>query len=324
VRPPQSFERFSGRYCAGRDHDKLCADAGDIISAVQPPPFNPTAIARPWGRPVTRFPGQLRLHRALDELGWTGVIDEFNEAARQPNQSLPEPILITTNGIILAGIGRWRAAVFDGRQELNCIEYSLGDDEALRFILTHYGIRRGWNPYVRIFLALTWELSFQEKARDNMRAGGKLKGSANLPKAEHIDVRHEIARAAGVGTRNVSHVKTILKAAHPRLREALRDGMLTINRAVQLCKLPRAEQLEQFIRYSEERATNKVIRRTMARPKEEKISPNVVTVLDTLQNEEARRPGSVAVRIGRQKRTVVVIGQDLFAGFYSQKEPKLI
>ena len=74
------------------------------------------------GRPVTRLPGQLRLHPALDELGWIGVTDEFNEAAGLTNQSLPEPILITTNGTILAGIGCWRAAVFDGQQELNCIE----------------------------------------------------------------------------------------------------------------------------------------------------------------------------------------------------------
>jgi hypothetical protein len=74
------------------------------------------------GRPVTGFPGQLRLHPALDELGWIGVTDEFNEAAGLTNQSLPEPILITTNGTILAGIGCWRAAVFDGQQELNCIE----------------------------------------------------------------------------------------------------------------------------------------------------------------------------------------------------------
>ncbi len=44
--------------------------------------------------------------------------------------------------------------------------------------------------------------------------------------------------------------------------------MLKINRAIQFCKLPRAEQLEQFIRYSEDRATNKVIRRSVAQPKE--------------------------------------------------------
>jgi hypothetical protein len=107
------------------------------------------------------------------------------------------------------------------------------------------------------------------------------------------------------------------------LKEALRDGTLTINRAIQFCKLPRAEQLEQFIRYSEERATNKVIRQSIARPKEDKTSLDVVAVLDALQQQEARQPGSVAVRVGRHKRTVVLIGQDLCVEPRSQKELKL-
>jgi hypothetical protein len=156
-----------------------------------------------------------------------------------------------------------------------------------------------------------------------MSTGGKYKGSANLPEAQQMDVRQELARVAGVGARNVSNVRTILQTAHPRLIDALRDGTLTINRTIQLCKLPRAEQFEQFIRYSEERATNKVIRRSIARPKEEKINPDVVTVLDALQQREGRQPGSVEVRVGRQQRTVVLIGQDLLTGPHSERELKL-
>ncbi len=76
-----------------------------VISAV-PPPFNPSGMSPLEGRPVVRSPEQLRLHRALHELGWTAVVDELNDAARLKNQSLPEPILITTKGTILAGFGR--------------------------------------------------------------------------------------------------------------------------------------------------------------------------------------------------------------------------
>ncbi len=278
------------------------------------PTLNTTLVKRLEGRPVVRLPEQLRLHRALNELGWTGPIEEFNEAARLNTRSLREPILIARDGTLLAGIGRWRLALFEGRQEIHCIEYVLTEEESLEFILTYHQPRNGWNAFVRTCLALTLEPSLQQKARDNMRAGGKYKGSANLPEGQRIDVLQEIARAAGVCARNVSNVKTILEVSHPRLLEALRDGTLTINRATQFCKLPRAEQLEQFIRYSEERATNKVIRRSIGRPKEEKIGPDVVTVLDALQHQEARRPGSVAVRVGRHKRTVVLIGQDLLTG----------
>jgi hypothetical protein len=298
------------------------SDSLKIMSASLPI-LTPSLIRRLEERPVVCSPEQLRLHRALEELGWTGGINEFNNAVRLTNPFVTEPILITANGTILAGFGRWRAAVFDGRPEINCIEYPISEDESLPFILTHHQTRCGWNDFVRIRLALTLKPSFQRRALDNMRAGGKHKGSANLPDVQRIDVRQEIANVAAVCPRNVGNVETILKVAHPRLIEALRNSTLKISRAIQFCKLPKAEQLEQFIRYNEERATNKVIRQSIVRPKEAKISPDVVTVLDALQQREARQPGSVAVRVGRHKRTVVLIGQDLLAGLLSQKELKL-
>ncbi len=310
----------------GQISASICSSSAvKVISAVprSAQSFNPTVISRLEGRPVVRSPKQLQLHPALQEIGWTGVIDEFNDAARNKDQSVPVPILITTNGTILGGIGRWQSALFDDRREINCFEYSLTEEEALQFIISHHQPQSGWNKYVRICLALKLEPYFQQKALDNMRAGGKYKGSVNLPEVQHIDVREEIARVAGVGARNVSNVKTIREMAHPRLKEALRERTLSINRATQLCKLPRDEQLEHFIRYIEERATNKVIRQSIARPKEEKISPDVLTVLDALQRQEARKPGSVALRVGRHKRTVVHIGQDLIDGPYSQKELNL-
>ena len=280
-------------------------------------------MSRLDGRPVVRSPEQLRLHRALEELGWTCVIGEFNDAARLTNTSITEPILITTNGTILAGFGRWRLALFQGRQEIDCIEYPFSEDESLQFIISHHQPQRGWNAFVRIRLVLTLEPYFQQKALDNMRAGGKYKGLANLPEAQHIDVRKEIADAAGAGARNVCNVKKILQTAHPGLIEALRDGALTINGAVQFCKLPQAEQLEQFIRYMEERAINKVIRRSITRPKEEKTCPDAATVLDALQFREAQQPGSVVVRVGWLQRTVVLVGQDLLTGRYPQEELEL-
>jgi hypothetical protein len=225
--------------------------ASEAMSGV-PPPFNPTVMSRREARPVVRSPKQLRQHRVLEEIGWTGAIDEFNAAARLKEQSVPEPILITTNGTILAGFGRWRSALFDDRHEINCIEYPLGDDEALQFIIRHHQTQRGWNAFVRIRLALTLEPHFQHRALANMRAGGKYKGLASLPDVQRIDVRQEIAGVAGVGARNVSNVKAVIETAHPRMIEALGNGTLTINRAIQFCNLPRAEQLEQFIRYSEE------------------------------------------------------------------------
>jgi hypothetical protein len=293
-----------------------------IISPISPS-CDPTLLSQPGARPVVRCPGQLRLHHALLEIGWTGVIDDLNDAARLKNQSMTEPILVTPNGTILAGFGRWQLAVVEGRREIHCIEYALGEDESIRFILSYHQSKRGWNAFVGIRLALTQEPSLQQAALDNMRAGGKYKGWANLPEVQRIDVRQEIATAAGVGARNVSNVKTILKVAHPRVIEALTEGSLTINRAIQFCKLLRAEQLEQFTRYITERATSKVIRQSVNQSQCEKTKTDLDTVLDVLRQQEARQPGSVAIRLGRHKQSVVLIGQDLLTGPLSRKELKL-
>jgi hypothetical protein len=306
---------------AGRDFASVRSlGTVEVVSAVPPQPFNPTAMSELVGRSVVRSPEQLRLHRALEGIGWTGVVDEFNDAARRKNPSVPEPILITTTGTILAGFGSWRLAVSEGCHQISCIEYELSENNSLQFILTHHQTRHGWNAFVRICLALALESDLQQKALDNMRDGGKYKGLANLPDVQRIDVRQEVADAAAVGARNVANVKTLLKLAHPRLMEALRDGTLTIYGAMQLCKLPRGEQLEQFIRYSEERATRKVIRQAVSRPKREKTNPNLSAVLETLRQQETRHPGSVVVQVGRFQRTLILIGRDLLAEAHSERK----
>jgi hypothetical protein len=289
--------------------------------------FAPTSDSRSitplQGHPVIRAPGELRLHSALDELSSTNATSEFNDALQLPTPSLTEPILITTNGTILAGTGRWRLAILNGTHKLNCIEYPLTEDQSLQFILTYHQTRRGWNAFIRICLALKLKKYFQERALDNMRAGGRHKGSANLPEAQHIDVRQEIANTANVCPRYVSYVGQILQNSHPRMIGALQEGTVSINWALQFCKLPKAKQLEEVIRYSEERATNKVIRQCIPQPKEKLAKLDVAAVLEALQHQEARQPGSVAVRVGRHKRTVVLIGEDLSGGQHSQRELKL-
>jgi hypothetical protein len=89
-------------------------------------------------------------HRALEEFGWTGEIEEFNQAARLNHLSVTDPILITTSGTILSGFGRWQSAVFNGLFEINCIEYPFNEDESLQFILTNHQTRSGWNDFVCI------------------------------------------------------------------------------------------------------------------------------------------------------------------------------
>jgi len=274
------------------------------------------------GQPVLCPAERLRLHPIVEELGCL-VLDEANDAAQLNKQTVCEPILITTNGTILAGFGRWRIAMVQGSQTLHCIEYPITEKESLEFILRYHQSRCTWNAFVRICMALTLESSLQEKALQNMSAGGKYKGLADLPNAQRVDVRQEIARIAGVGARNVSNVKTILQAAHPQLIEALRDGALSINYAIHLCKLPKGKQFEQFASDREEKTISKMISRAILQPKKGEFSQNLSEVLCALQKEEERQPGSVVLRRSDLQVSVVLIGKGLASG-QAQRELKLI
>ena len=141
-----------------------------------------------------------------------------------------------------------------------------------------------------------------------MRTGGKYKGLADLPKAQHIDVRHELARAAGVGGRNVSKVKAILKTAHPTTITALRNGRLSINRAAELSKLGKTQQLAALTQDCCDRLCNMPIRETL----QVSTKPlDAAALLGLLQQQEAREPGSVVVKVSKSARTTILIGQDV-------------
>jgi hypothetical protein len=286
-------------------------------SQVQPF-FQKTA---PNGRPAVRSPGDLRLHPALAGLGTIDVLQELNGAARLKSQAALEPILITPTGIVLAGFGSWRLALSRGWPHVHCIEYPLSDDEALRFMLGSGRTRGGWNAFVRICLALMLESSFQQQALENQRAGGKHKGSAKLPEAHRLDVRREIADAAGVGARNVSKVKAILGCAHPKLKEGLLSGTLSIHRAFQWSALSKSQQAAAFANYQWHRTTGKVIRRTLGAPKKEQpVILDALSVLRALQIQEEAQPGSVLVRMGCLQHTVVLLGRGELSGSPVSKE----
>lgn len=156
-----------------------------------------------------------------------------------------------------------------------------------------------------------------------MQDGGRYKGSAKLPNPQHIDVRREIAEIAGVGARNVSNVKIILKAAHPRLLSALRDGSLTINKAMGFCKMPLANQLDAFVQLEEERAIDGEIRRALTRNRKPEPFPDTASILNALQQCESQFPGSVLVKRSRSGRMVVSASDDVLKQINSQQELSL-
>jgi hypothetical protein len=257
---------------------------------------------------AVRSPGTLHLHPAFKDLNLSGWL--INSELEGKPQDVHEPILITNQDILLAGFAEWHAAVCTGQGEIVCIEFELSADEALQLILTLHRPRAAWNDFTRTELALEQEPYFQSKAVANQIAGGTHKGLANLPKAQHVDVREKIADLAGVCSRTVGNVKTILKNSHPSLIEALHNGTITIKGALEVCKFETTRQVEELARFLATRSNNKVNCMYIDKLHVEQLSADLSGFFAKLQQFEATKPGSVEVRSGAGKKTVIIVGKE--------------
>lgn len=271
------------------------------------------------GRIVVRTPDELRVHPTFEEIGLGASLSELHESA---SGAVEEPLYTTSSGLILSGFERWRLAVLRHTTNIECVEYGLTEDDALQFMLDLQKRRKHWNAFVRIRLALKLESIFQQRALTNMQKGGKCKGLAMLPKADHIDVRQQIAMLAGVGSRNVGKVKEILDKAHPRLKDELLIGTISINRAHQLCKLPRATQLERFTEECCDKVISQVRERVLA-TQWDKQTYSVATILNSLQQQELERPGSVVIQVSQRRGSVILLGEDMRAALLQQRARSL-
>lgn len=204
---------------------------------------------------VVRSAKALRLPPAFIQLNLAEWLINSESQGKLPG--IREPILVNDSGVLISGFASWHAAVSAGQAEIDCIEFAVNDDEALQLVLTFHRPKPGWNAFTRTELALQEEPYFQSRALANQQAGGKLKALANLPKAEHIDVRQGIANLAGVCARNVDKVRAILKKGHPQLIEALHNGTVKINRALELCNLQKSEQIVALANFLRERSSSK-------------------------------------------------------------------
>jgi hypothetical protein len=274
-------------------------------------------LRRLEGRPVLRLPEQLRLHPVLEEFDFLAA-EDLNNSAELKRLAIPEPIVITTNGTILAGFGAWRLANLEREEAVHCIEYAIGEEEILPFILRYHQPRRAWNAFARISVARRLKFDLQQRALDNMRVGGKYKGSTNLPKADRIDVRQKIATLAGTGTGNVTKVEAILDNAHPNIVVALQNGLLSIHQAWKWCKLSKTQQKEEFARHEEEYTRRKILREFSVGESSTSLDP--VQVIEALQHKESLEPGSITIRTSLSKRTTIVLGEDLLGAMDAQRE----
>ena len=213
----------------------------------------------PEGRLVDRAPEQLRPHPV-----YLDVCDPIatGKTPHSPAGSTPviAPLLTTRDGLILDGHTRWQLAARGGQPSVACIEYDIGSEAALLLMLDKHRYTDRLNAFCRTVMALALEPHWRARARERQRQGGTEKLSSTLTKASAIDVRAELARAAGVGAGNVTKVKQLLETTIPAVRDALRAGEILIHRAWQWRHLAPDQQNARLDQYRHRKDIHHTIR----------------------------------------------------------------
>jgi hypothetical protein len=258
--------------------------------------FSPFLGMSSPGQFVTCRVNQLRPHPSYLRHQLTVPAAELSALAEHGEEAFREPLVITRDRFVIEGYALLELARRQRRPTLLCIEFDMNETEGLQRLLWKSRRSNGLNAFSRILLALDLEPGLKENARSNQQAGGQHKGSSKLTKAESVDVRSNVARAAGVCTGNVTKVTQIMKTADSKLREALGSGQIRIHRAWQWRQLSPKGQLRELELYLSQKATNRVIRRLIKRhvAKRLPIPPTQPNLGDLLKCRPLHETGELA------------------------------
>jgi len=175
------------------------------------------------------------------------------------------PLIVTSSGIVIDGYARLEVARLQGRAIVECVEYDISEEEALRRLLLCHRPSPGLVPFSRIAMARDLAKSFKEKALQHQQAGGKSKGSSKLTEAQKVEVRKELAAAAGVSVGTLSHALEVLKTGDQEIVRALCNGEIKIDRAWRWSKESRVCQCENLKLYRRHRGMERVAEKLVAR-----------------------------------------------------------
>jgi hypothetical protein len=262
------------------------------------------------GQFVTCHVADLRFHPSYVRNGLTVSACQLSALIELGDLAFLNPIVITRDRFVIDGYALLELARRQGRATLLCIELNLSEAEGLQWLLWKSRKSNALNAFSRILLALDLQPGLREKARSNQRAGGQKKGSSKLTKGESVDVRSDVARAAGVSTGNVTKVTQIMNTANLKLRQALRAGQIRIHKAWQWRHLSPEGQLKELELYLGQKGANRVIRRLIKRhiANRSPIPPNQPNLGELLKCRPLHETGELA-----SIRVVVIDGPDNIA-----------
>lgn len=256
-------------------------------------------------RLVTRSPWELHPHPSWLKHNLGLSVARLSALAASWNPSKLDPISTTRDGTILKGHEVCELARRTGLQRVSCLEYDLDEAEALLWIIQHSQQDQEPNTYHRIVLALDYEPSFRERARENQRVGGQFKGLTTLSEAQAVNCRREIARLAGVSEGTLAKVRRLLQAGCPELLEALREGEVSIDCAFGWLRKPE-KQLDQLTLYRSLGGITKTIDSLLGRHRA--AHPAGTGKLDI------QRIGSALAAMATERKNSVLIGAIRTAG----------
>jgi len=145
----------------------------------------------------------------------------------------------------------WDDSIIDGHNRFEiCQKHDIhfgtidksfeNEDEAKVWIIRNQLARRNLPAHERIRLALLLKPAIEKKAKEHERLS-EGKGSQTLAnlKVEPIDTREEIAKLAGVSGDTVRKSEVIEKEATSEVKEAVRKGKVSINKAYKETRKPK-------------------------------------------------------------------------------------
>jgi len=291
-------------------------------------PFLPEIPEPEWqygdnpGQPVICRLSELRHHASYVRLRLTVPASKLSALAEQGELAFREPLAITRDRIVIDGYARWELARLKKRLVLPCVEYELTEEEAIRWLLQKHRRSDGMNDFCRILLARELEPFLKAKALSNQRFGGRMKGSSNLTEDAAVDVRKEIAAAAGVSVGNVTKVKQLLGIGHRELLEALRGSEVSIHRAWKWSKESPDRQIETLRAYRAERGVNKCIRDLISRHKRKQTptAPDLGSLARRLSELQPYESNSVKVSVMRVPGRMIFVTEELMQSLRPYQE----
>ena len=236
-------------------------------------------------RLVTKPIDHLRPHPSYIKHHLAVSVSQLTSVSALGELAFQQPIMVTQSGIVIQGYDRWELARRLGRETIACLEYDLSDQEALRWLIHLHCPTKGINGFCRALLALDLEPALQEQSRLNQQIGGQRKGSANLTKAQKMDVRSKIAATAHLSTGSLTKAKQVITNAAPVIHEAAKSGEIRVHRAWKWSRLPHWQQLTKLEESRSHRGVGLVSRRLIQNHVQRMVPTRTVpsTLSDVLQ-----------------------------------------